>query len=565
LRWGDRAAASPARAPSGIPGTPSPSHSPPVRTAFTVNGKFGLHTIEVHRGDVLDVELINSIPPDYPDTDDAGVTLHWHGLSLTGSDYWYDGVPYLTQCPVPPGSKQRIRFRVDDGPGVFWFHSHVGLQSSDGLAGVLIVRPPRGASDAAAGVPRHDQEVVVSIGDWWHSPGAALAFPIGRPFDQRKQTNATGAYWWPDVPQAVLVNGRGVASDCAPLPYLSNATIACAPKVAWVAPGRLGAVASPGAAAASPGCARTNFTVAPGSTILWRVVNVGSLMDLSFCVDGHALTVVAADGVPVAPYTLGRGACADLNLGQRLDLLMTATSAPGAYWVSALSNYRPASPNGYAVLKVVAAGADPPALPSTPAPQTGAVPPWDVVALNALKMPGWLAGNAEPPAGVDPALAVAGAPWTTAAPPRSTRFVYVNNTQPFLPTGQVRWALNQVVASGPPACGAYAQTVARAGAAAVEADARLTDAKGPAADVGTSLGVQEAGEEEGPVYVYGRRGASLQTLATPVVGRQVVLLDEGDVVDVAIQNLAPFVNQGNVSRPDDAPKARGRGGRWRGG
>ena len=107
--------------------------------------------------------------------------------------------------------------------------------------------------------------------------------------------------------------------------------------------------------------------------------------------------------------------------------------------------------------------------------------------------------------------------------------------------------------------------MARAGAAAVEADARLTDAKGPAADVGTSLGVQEAGEEEGPVYVYGRRGASLQTLATPVVGRQVVLLDEGDVVDVAIQNLAPFVNQGNVSRPDDAPKARGRGGRWRGG
>lgn len=549
------------RGGAGLPCRRRPPLS--VRTAFTVNGKFGLHTLEVHRGDVLDVELINSIPSDYPDTDEVGTTLHWHGLSLTGSDYWYDGVPYMTQCPVPPGSKQRIRFRVVDGPGLFWWHSHVGLQSADGLSGLLVVRPPRGVSDAAAAIPKHDKEILLTVGDWWHSPGAALAFPIGRPFDRRKQTNATGAYWWADVPQAVLMNGRGIASDCTPLPYLSNATIQCAPKAAWVPPGRLGAVASPGSAAASPGCARTNFTVAAGATVLWRVANVGSLMDLSFCVDGHELTVVAADGVPVAPYKLGAGLCAELNLGQRLDLLMTATTTPGAYWVSALSNYRPAAPHGYAVLKVEAGVAAAPPLPPAPAPQTGAVPPWDVKLLNALTMPAWLAGKADPPAGVDPLLAAAGAP--LAVPPRSTRFVFLNNTQPFLPTGQVRWALNQVVNSGPPACGAYAQKVVAAGAAAIEADARLTEAKGANADVGTSLGVQDAGAEEGPVYVYGRAGSGLAALSTPVVGRQVVLLDEGDVVDVVLQNLPPFTNQGNVSRPEDAPKVGGGGRRVSGG
>lgn len=37
-----------------------------VRDVYTINGQFGGPTLEVHRGDVLHVTLVNEVPADYP-------------------------------------------------------------------------------------------------------------------------------------------------------------------------------------------------------------------------------------------------------------------------------------------------------------------------------------------------------------------------------------------------------------------------------------------------------------------------------------------------------------------
>ena len=34
-------------------------------------------------------------------TDSA--TIHWHGLNQRNTQ-WSDGAPYITQCPIPPGT-----------------------------------------------------------------------------------------------------------------------------------------------------------------------------------------------------------------------------------------------------------------------------------------------------------------------------------------------------------------------------------------------------------------------------------------------------------------------------
>lgn len=34
------------------------------------------------------------------------VTLHWHGIFQNGYQY-YDGVPYVTQCPIPSSTTFR--------------------------------------------------------------------------------------------------------------------------------------------------------------------------------------------------------------------------------------------------------------------------------------------------------------------------------------------------------------------------------------------------------------------------------------------------------------------------
>ena len=335
--------------------------------------------------------------------------------------------------------------------------------------------------------------------------------------------------------------------DCALEPYLANSTVPCKPELAWVGPGR--AKGNTGATAANPGCARTNFTVTAGKTYLWRVINVGALMDINVCVQGHNLTIVAADGVPIEPLNVG--SCFDINLGQRYDVLMTADAAPGSYWVVGQANYRPASPNGYAVLRYDTP--DAPALPPDPAPSGHPVAPWGPDEINRLKMPAWLAGRAEPPPDVD-VRAVAHIPTPNATtlelPPRSTRFVFINNTQPILPTGQVRWALNQVVMSETPKCDAFAEHVQRSGTRFLEADFDRTVRKGEGADLGVSLGVQNSNSTETPIYIYGRNGSQP---TTPVVGKQVVLLEQGDVVDVVIQNLPPGDGNGAVKRPANAP------------
>lgn len=439
---------------------------------------------------------MNNIPADYPDVHD-GITLHWHGLTMPDSNYWYDGAAYITQCPLYSGKTQHYKFLLVDGPGLFWWHSHFGLQSMDGIFGPLVVLPSRNANATAAFVPEADGgDLILATGDWCHSTRAAIAFPLGRLFDVSKQTPQSGPYYWSDVPQAIHMNGRALWMDCALEPYLGNATIPCKPKKAWVGPGR--AAANVGATSANPGCARTNFTVTPGKTYKWRIINVGALMDLNVCVEGHNLTIVAADGVPVDPFPVG--SCLTISLGQRFDVLMKADAKPGTYWVVvSQANYRPSSPNGYAVLRYDTP--DTPALPTTPAPSGQPVPHWSPADIAKLKMPLWLAGRADPPPGVVPSEVAHLLPNQTSLklPPRSTRFVFINNTQPILPTGQVRWALNQVVMSETPRCDAFAEHVQRSGSKFIEDDFAQTVREGEGADVGVSLGVQDVNRTETPV------------------------------------------------------------------
>lgn len=68
-------------------------------------------------------------------------TIHWHGLRL---DNRFDGVPHVTQEPVPPGGTFRYNVHVPDA-GIYWYHPHhrEDIQLDLGLYGNLMVRPTR--------------------------------------------------------------------------------------------------------------------------------------------------------------------------------------------------------------------------------------------------------------------------------------------------------------------------------------------------------------------------------------------------------------------------------------
>ena len=292
---------------------------------------------------------------------------------MRGSDAWYDGVAFVHQCPLQntkKSNRQEIEFRVVDGPGLFWYHSHTGLSAVDGVFGPLLIRPPRTASNqgggqqaavAAAenqGLGDIEGEFVVLFGDWYHSTSGALGFATGRPFDTRRANASTGDYGWVDLPQAMLINGRGMFQDCALGGPVDNSTTCSPLPVGSVPAGRnkWNAFSIP----SNPGCSRTNFTVTAGKKYLFRLLNVGSLTDASLCFGGHdSVTVVSADGVPVEPFEVsskkpgtGMGACVEVNLAQRIGVVLEAGREPGsAHWVTAAPHFRAGAPNGYAVLR----------------------------------------------------------------------------------------------------------------------------------------------------------------------------------------------------------------------
>ena len=92
-------------------------------------------TLTARVGETLEVTLRNRDIT-------AGVTVHWHGVSVPNGE---DGVAGVTQDAVFPGGTFVYRFQVEQ-PGTFWYHTHQhGREGiARGLYGALVVQPAAG-------------------------------------------------------------------------------------------------------------------------------------------------------------------------------------------------------------------------------------------------------------------------------------------------------------------------------------------------------------------------------------------------------------------------------------
>jgi FtsP/CotA-like multicopper oxidase with cupredoxin domain len=107
---------------------------------WAYNGQVPGPTLRVRRGQTLRVRFENRLP--------QPTTIHWHGVRVPNA---MDGVPWVTQDPVPPGGAFVYEFSPPDA-GTYWFHPH--LRSSEqverGLYGILVVEeeePPPGVRE----------------------------------------------------------------------------------------------------------------------------------------------------------------------------------------------------------------------------------------------------------------------------------------------------------------------------------------------------------------------------------------------------------------------------------
>ena len=96
--------------------------------AIAVNGQIPMPTLTFTEGDTAEIYVHNKLK--------TSTSLHWHGIFLPNKE---DGVPYLTQMPIAPGTTHKYTFPVIQN-GTHWYHSHSGMQEQIGMYGLLILK-----------------------------------------------------------------------------------------------------------------------------------------------------------------------------------------------------------------------------------------------------------------------------------------------------------------------------------------------------------------------------------------------------------------------------------------
>ncbi|MDI1487725.1 MAG: hypothetical protein OHK93_006997 [Ramalina farinacea] len=221
------------------------------RPVIGINGQWPLPIMTATVGDRVVVNVQNHLG-------NQSTSLHFHGLYMNGSTEM-DGPVAATQCPIAPESKFTYDFNITQ-PGTYWYHSHDSGQYPDGIRAPLIIHDPDSPYK-----DQYDEELVLSISDWYHDQMADLIKQF------ISVTNPTGAE---PVPDAALFNDT------------QNLTT----------------------------------PVQPGKTYMFRIVNIGAFAGQYFWMEGHTMRIVEVDGIYTEP------AEADmiyLTAAQRYSVLVT--------------------------------------------------------------------------------------------------------------------------------------------------------------------------------------------------------------------------------------------------
>jgi hypothetical protein len=116
-------------------------------TMLGFNGQYPGPLIQVDQGATITIRFINNT--DFP------TAVHWHGVRL---DNRFDGVPHVTQDPVPPGGAFEYQVHFRDA-GLYWYHPHhrEDVLQDLGLYGNMLVR----SRDAGYFGPSNREEVLM--------------------------------------------------------------------------------------------------------------------------------------------------------------------------------------------------------------------------------------------------------------------------------------------------------------------------------------------------------------------------------------------------------------------
>lgn len=245
----------------------------PIVRTWAYTHRLPGNEIRIRRGQRLRASVTNKLPSD--------TSIHWHGLAIVND---MDGVPPLTQPPIPAGGTFEYDFMVPDA-GTYWYHSHVGTQLDRGLYGALIVEDPNEKAD-------YDDELVLVLDDWIDGTGTT---PDQVLENLRKTGMKPMAPGGPGVSPTSPVGADG--GDVTYPHFLINGRVPADPDMR---------------------------DYRQGQRIRLRIINAGSDTAFRIAVAGTSLNVIATDGYPVMPV---QTKSVILGMGERVDATFTVNES----------------------------------------------------------------------------------------------------------------------------------------------------------------------------------------------------------------------------------------------
>jgi len=255
------------------------------------------------------VEIVNQLP--------VPTSIHWHGLILPNL---MDGVPFVTQDPIPPGASHRYDFPLKQS-GSYWMHSHYGLQEQQLLSAPMVIRSSPQSKVA-------DAEFTVMLSDFsFTSPEEILkglmgktqtmkektqkkSMPAGKAMSMSDQKRALVVQQWDEASQRLVSREVQAALPDVDVKYdalLANQRTIDDPQV---------------------------FEVKPGRSVLLRLLGAASATNFFIDTGDLDAAIIATDGEDVQPL---KGNFFQLSTAQRLDLLVTIPDTGGVFPIFALA------------------------------------------------------------------------------------------------------------------------------------------------------------------------------------------------------------------------------------
>ncbi|KAG2218821.1 hypothetical protein INT45_007588 [Circinella minor] len=317
-----------------------------------VNGQHPGPPIRVTKDDEVHITVRN-----HAIDESHASSVHYHGILQIGTPE-ADGMPNVTQSPIPPGGVFHSNFRVTGQVGTFFYHAHSLLQDQSVHGPFIIYESDHDwpatedNNDIAVdnkklheGPYEYDDERVIFISEWSHQEEQAeLDYVMG--------SNFTGV----KDPDSHLINGRTIYDPVSSLAQRQSDDINCEGYSA--------------------------IDVEPGKVYRLRVIGASTFSALGFSIARHKFTIIEVDGELIQPYETD---FLQVGPGQRFSILLKADQEPNeSYYINtqayfslenqsnalAIVRYNTKNSKKHSIFQSYAWQASIPDMPHLPSPDT---------------------------------------------------------------------------------------------------------------------------------------------------------------------------------------------------